>query len=880
MPGRAPAASRLVIEAPGGISFGMVSIWRQSSVAARVLVAASLLLLVQFADEACALGRGQDPERAYVDGLRARRLFSLAEKHCLRRLAEANLDAAERATLTVELSRCFAEHATYRTGHEQAELWDRAQTVVDQLLADDPRNPRRELLILQAALVPAARGEWLRWQAELAPHDAALRESAVARLQEALTALRGAQSALTERLRTAGPATDVRGSTRQPNAAELRRLLGEARFRIGVASLDLARLLPEGIERTAALREAESRLNDLARASGDSRQWTARLLLATAARIRGDYEEAHQRLVPLTGSGVPAEFRNPAAAEAARIELLRGDVDAALERLARGDTTGAQDELLCVGVEARLLAAQQAAEQGEKDRAHEWLEQAAAIDRQISGAWRARSAALLEAARQSAEYGGDLAPLVLAARAAHQHGDVPAAIEQYRRAVEAAQTAARPELAAELLRTRASILLAVERYEEASEDFLAAAQGPGDLGRRAEAHLLSAYCRGKLWEARPTQARREAYAAVLEQHRAQYSDQPTHIEATWMLAAFHEARLQWADALELYRLVPSDHPRGPLARVRIAALHRQILQHLQQTGQPRDDWEDRALAELTGFVDLMPLPPAALSTRDAEVALVFARIVLDHRAPRYDDADALLDRVVDSSRTATRQAELDGRLADPAWAPLEQAAEQLRIVSLAGQDRLEEARERLGRLSDADPEAVLEVLDGLCEVAGAVRAERRSALAQVQLEAAEELLRRKVDLDETGQRRLDECLAQAFAALGRPNDAARAYRRLLERSPDDRQLLATAAEGLTATGLPQALREAKSLWRRLEALEKPGSRAWLTARLQVARTAHQLGEYEECRKLLRVTRLLYPELGGEELRARFDQLEAALDERR
>ena len=51
---------------------------------------------------------------------------------------------------------------------------------------------------------------------------------------------------------------------------------------------------------------------------------------------------------------------------------------------------------------------------------------------------------------------------------------------------------------------------------------------------------------------------------------------------------------------------------------------------------------------------------------------------------------------------------------------------------------------------------------------------------------------------------------------------------------------------------------------------------WLDARYHLARCAFELKDYEECRKLLGVTKLLYPNLGNDEVRARFASLEAKL----
>ena len=55
---------------------------------------------------------------------------------------------------------------------------------------------------------------------------------------------------------------------------------------------------------------------------------------------------------------------------------------------------------------------------------------------------------------------------------------------------------------------------------------------------------------------------------------------------------------------------------------------------------------------------------------------------------------------------------------------------------------------------------------------------------------------------------------------------------------------------------------------------------WLTARRSVIECSIRLEQFDEARKLMNVTRLLYPELGGSELKARFVELEKRLDDAR
>ncbi len=819
-----------------------------------------------------------DAAERYFRGLRERQLFSVAEGYCLKRLADPQLLPAERALLTAELSRTFTEHALQHTGTEQEELWQRAQSVVDELLARDPAIPRRELLSLQSVLVGAARGRALAWQAELAPHDGLLRERATAQLQIAIAGLRRTEAELADRIRSAeriSPAARADGTL---TAAELRRLAREANFQSALTALDLARLLPAGVERTAALHDIDKRLAELARPPLDDTGWHGRVLRIEVARLRGDLPQARLLAGSLLQSGAPRNSVERAVAEQARIELANQRPDQALQHIAdyRRGREVVSEELRCVQIETLLMARQLAVARGDTALAGDLLQEAQAIDAALVTGWRARSRMLLNAASESSKYGPELAALVRAGRSAWEAGHLDDAADQFARAAERADREGRSDAATEFTLTRASILLRDGRHEAALDAFRDASARASNPDQAAEADLLAAFCLGKLWEQQPTQARREAYAAALEDHRRRFADRPSAGEATWMLAAYEEHRQQWTRALALYRAVPGDHARGDAARVRIAALYEQVLARLHELGQPAGEWEARAIEELSGYVDRFPLPPARLEVSHAEIAVRLARLLLNQRQPNYSDADALLDRIAGSWDIVLREADRDGAAPDAVWSSVKHAGTQLRIVSLAGQRRIAEAQQVLDSATQARPQELLAVLHGLVQVAEDIEPQRQRALGSLQLAAARRLDTQRAELDPAARRMLDECRAQAFAAVGQIDDAITVYEELLQATPNNRELLRTTAELLLRSPSKGALSRAKEAWRRLEAREKPGSPAWLEARYHVAASTLALGQIEECRKLVGVTRLLYPDLGNPELKQRYEELAAQL----
>ena len=108
------------------------------------------------------IGRADESHACYFEQLRQRGLFSLAESDAISRLAGENLSLATETELTIELSRTLAEHARFAPDAERDELWERAHSLVQDLIDRDRTNPLPILLAGPLASVAGSTGEWLR----------------------------------------------------------------------------------------------------------------------------------------------------------------------------------------------------------------------------------------------------------------------------------------------------------------------------------------------------------------------------------------------------------------------------------------------------------------------------------------------------------------------------------------------------------------------------------------------------------------------------------------------------------------------------------------------------------------------------------------------
>jgi hypothetical protein len=817
-----------------------------------------------------------EPLAPYFEGLRQRRMFIVAETEAQRRLAQERTTPAQRAELTIELSKTYAAHAMFSTGEQRQELWTRAEQIVGELLRSEPSSSFRGLLQVQRAMVPAQRGAQLRWQSELYPLDEATRTEAAATLRDALDRLRLLPEALRVDLQRAQASRPRDGDqTPQPAPARLQRMQREVEFAIATAQLDLARVLPAGSDRVAALFESENLFDALTRpARPDDIAWQARVSRLEVLRLRGEHDRLAGQVASLLKSEPPPAIGDAAVAVLVRRWLDDDRPDEALEVLEdhRVQYGLESEQLQALLVESLLDARRVAASRGDAALDTELLTKAQAVDRALRGSWKVRSSLLLEQARQEDRYGPELADSVRQAQWAWQNGDIDGAIAAYTQAAAKAHQQQETQLAVEFGLHIASAQIEAGRFPAAVKSLENLLQAYPDHEKSAQADLLRAYALGRIFEQQPTDEHRSAYREALESHRETFSGRSTSAEAAWMLARLLEYEQDTRGALALLQQIPADSPQYPAATARMGAIFERMIDAARQKEQPAAPLQEEAVAALTPIADAFPRAPQPLSIEQAQIALRLGRILLRHEPPDFARAEALLRRVIDSAPPSSAAESAP----HGAWPPLVASASRLQITALAGQGRLTDARSLLGELADDQPQRILEILNGLTETAADLPLEHRTGIARMQLELAESLKARSSELTEDQQRLLDMSLAQGHAAVGQWQTAARLYEEMLWKQPKDREIVTALARLYEECGTESCLRQALKQWQTLESLQRKGSIEWLTTRYRLALCSHRLGDDQTAHKLIGVTRVLYPQLGTPSLKARFEALAAQL----
>jgi len=249
-----------------------------------------------------------------------------------------------------------------------------------------------------------------------------------------------------------------------------------------------------------------------------------------------------------------------------------------------------------------------------------------------------------------------------------------------------------------------------------------------------------------------------------------------------------------------------------------------------------------------------PRWPAEWTRAQRDAALVLARGALGRGDAGAEYAAKLL-RVATTGWPTPRDA----------WR--RRAASLLVVASLVTGDR-RQADRWLSKLHRARPQERQRLLDA---------ARRRIDESSTPAVAADGLLRSVEALSGEADA-APEAEAEALAAVGRGAEALAAYARLAADRPDDRAVQVAYANLLIESERPADREEAVRRWRTIESRSPANTDAWLEARLGRLRSLIAAGQVDDAKKLLALTRLLAPSLGGPERAAEFDAVATRLGE--
>ncbi len=798
-------------------------------------------------------------DREFLAGLRTRGLYRLAERHCLDHW-NASGDETDRAWLAVELARTYAGWALESPAAARGALWQKAHAITARFLRDSPDHPRRPLVDLQDALVWRAEGSLLRIEAQA---TGAMRdiESARDKLRQAVRGLDQVAQVIQEQLRSARLSRNADRGDRL-TVFELESIEVHVNFELGEALREQAICYPaDSPDRLNSLTRALGLLTPLARRDPPhARSWDARVEQITCQRLLGRRQEASREIAAITLADPPPTVALRVEAERIRLALASDAPRDPLSELSYRERQGVTSpDLDLAHLEALLATAKQSTTQ-QRPNLNERITAQVSLIRDSHGPyWSRRAELMVGRAMAGNAKTGNAQTLRMAAESLY-HAEKPReAIEAYDRAAAAALTAGDAAEALQLQFTAAAIAQQTRDHAQARERFRKIAAAWPQDSRAAEADFLAVTSALHL-------ARNSALAERREQLRAAEKELHAHLER-WPTSRFGDAaatllgdllkqQLRWQDAAESYRRVRPASQYYIHAVRNLAQCYEQQLR--DQEGTQRIALVEEASDALTeNLPNLQSATPTTWSSAHRQAVRACLRLRLRYGDPQDTRTQRLLNEL--------------GRLVDDE----DQVDPEARVLRW-------EAAVRRGAASQAE-----RLLDGMPQAARTALVESLTSLTsrleslpepaptgRVILRALDDLALPEDEAERDTAAKLRLLRAQALAATGQHQQAGQLFAQLAQEFPKDGDLQEARARYLSTAAGPSQRPLALKAWTTVERRSRSGSDRWFRARLARIEMLLLQEDRDQAAKLIRLTRVLHPQLGGEQMRRKFERLAA------
>lgn len=839
---------------------------RSRLVRTTALLAAALL---SSAPMLCRAELSETSEARYLAGLRERRLFSLAESYCRRRLADAYVLERRRTELTIELSRTSLEAALFAKSPERDARFSQASQVLEEELRRKPNGAWRAALLVQRGLVDLIWGERLREEAQtLHAGDSAL-EQARERLRAAAAQLKQAAELVKEGVIEAGRRRGGDAAPDVPTLAEWASLRRQLEYHQARTQRNLGESYPSrSPDRLSALELAVEMLDALSRSEAvDAVTWAARLDEANCRRLLGDLGASERVLDLIDGQSPPGDVADRARAQRIRNRLAAARLDEAQKYFHEADVEPAATvdaEVRLAELEWMIASAAAAEKDGNSKNVADYRSRAAAmaalIEERHSPYFARRAEALLASSVAAAGTTGghDDGALAKAAESFYRQGNIDKALELYDQMFSQARQKGNTDGAFAAAFTAAALEQQRGKFAAATERFERLVAAIPHHPRAGEASLLAAFNWGRrLAEASDPatlQPGLERYVGMLEGHLQRHSTDGTVPQARLWLAKVYVQRKQFDEAIAQLRQVPAGD-----------ALAAQAVETLQQAANlalrtPRPA-RDRAASAVSYAEALRAFGASANGAAPSGAGRAALRgaaeLQLTYCDDRYAAAAELLRGLLQTPELAAEE-----RSGLTAWLALAEA----------GTGRVDSATAEAAKVKPPLDGTAVSIVARLDALASRAPVEQRDAFAKLILTFVELLRSRRDTMSEVWITQVAPAEARALSHLGRVVEARRVWSDLAAARPRDADVQEGYAEFLSAQSDRESLQLAVARWRDVERAVQEATPTWYRARLGTALAYQKLGDSARARQIAELTAALHPDLGGPTLKPRFDAL--------
>ncbi len=505
----------------------------------------------------------ENEDTRLIEGLRVRRLFDLADLHCRKLLASAELTPTEQATFTVELIKTQTARAILSSGAERESAWQTAIETATQFSSQYPRHPRQWLVQIQSALAHLAHGRLISQElaAEMTPESA--RPVALEELRTARSMLSQIQREIEKAIPEARSKTLAAGEF---SSEELMALNRNVRYQLAIANSSRAQLYAadDRLNRLDAINDVLQRLTEVQRetSQGQSLWWDSQILRIECLRLLGQTAEAQSELSQLSTSLSDSDpVPQSLMIQQLKLALVSGNPlisAAALEKVEEIDNRTPQLDLARVEL-AMKLASQTTGPENQK-----WISYAAAITREIEsqhgGYWGRRAELTLigsnatpvagNRAAMNASNSTELDLLIRLADQAMRNNRWEDATKAYDRAAQTALTLQDTRQAFSLSVRASQALEKQQQHAAAANRLIELAEKYPEFELASAAHLRGCWNWAQVADREPsTQAK---FLELLNQHLAKWPNEPTANQVRLWLGGRLQTSSNWESAVTTY----------------------------------------------------------------------------------------------------------------------------------------------------------------------------------------------------------------------------------------------------------------------------------------------------------------------------------------
>ena len=788
-----------------------------------------------------------------IKRLREQHLFRAAEKECIKALNQSDLQQAEAALLTVELLRTYSEWGLDSKQDLRREIWPKGENYVKQFDRRFNESP-------YAAIVHLQNGVFLNLKATIERIENKVNGDLeyVSARAFSRDAIRSLDATLSE-IATIRPSTSAKKGLR---ASQITQLRHKTRRELGLAHENYSQCFAEGSDdEVAELTQSVEYFEPLARLKSFPKlSAESQLHLARCHRRLGNFEIANKLLSYLEANpNASPQTKMLTAAERTHFHLDRGELQTGLRTAETVFSTPGIDESAIAEYElAKLRALVLICKKNNEPRnspRNQRAEQASTnIRKRFSLHWQI----------QAEDYLASINPKAVTntigfereAQRAYRAGQIDEALKLYAEAARMAERIGRPEKSLQLGHTAGAIAHQNKRYREACELLRSTALRFKTQEKAADAHLLAIIDAAQLARSQNNEDI-QFYSDLLDEHLRLWPDSTTSNQVrNWYGRLLFQQR-KWRGAFDvLIRIDPTVAEFESIVDLIKLCSYQIIDSASPETRNDEHSWLDRQLSSSI----------QRLSDTNAS-GVEFAMTKIE------------LLRISLGLELATGTPSVEGRLQEVAqdFPESELEIEANRCLSLyyCNNRRFHDAKNLLNSVSSFDSSGLTRLLNHVFIASQTHSPELRADSAEVMIPIAKELANRK--LPNTEQRRTRIILANAYQFSGQRADAIFLAHQLEKEYPRDGEIYELLATLLQDSKNSKEISKAIRAWRVVANGSKPGSDRWFRSKLAVAECYFQIEQYQKAAEVIRLTKALHPNLGGDQLKLQFESLLRKVD---